>query len=756
LDDPWHTCACDTVYTPISPPVLRNAGPNRRACHRDTVLLGVDERQDSVSFQWRALGDAPLGALSDPTAPITRAQFSNTTGSALVYRYVLATIRAGQCSTSDTVAITVLPEVQAIVTAISDYNGADISCHGYSDGALEVSITAGAAPFTYRLGTAAQDSSVFAGLSAGQYTFYLEDADGCTQTVQGTLTEPAPLELALETRPSSCADGADGRITAFPSGGAPEYQYAWSNGIPNGGPVADMIPAGTYFLTLTDSNGCRRTDSTTVDAPARLDAILLLEPTSCADSNDGSAALEEVSGGTAPHSAIWSDGRQGFFHDGLSPGWHQVTVTDANGCTLALDFETGSPPPLLLAGHHIEHVRCHGARGGAIRTDMEGGTPPYAYLWNHGYTGQSISALPAGYYQATITDANGCRLSSPAFLVEQPALLELSVLAAEPVSCHGDIDGMASVAATGGSAPYSYRWEHGDTDSLARGLPPAVYGVTVTDANGCQDSARAAVGEPEPIGLDYQLAPPNCTGRPGMINFLPPHGTGAPPFLYSIDGGRAFTADSTFRNLEEGIYLLAIQDSEGCEVKETVQLLRPPPLSIQFSGDLQADYGEAVTVVVEVSHAQGELQARWSPADGNISCIDCLSPVFTPGQSTTYHLAVIDENGCRADTSLQVLVNYPRRVFIPNAFSPNGDGKNDVFLIYGAEEAARVERMIIAGRWGNILFRREEFPLNDPKFGWDGRFRGQRMPAGVYVYEVEVLFSDGLRKTYRGEAMLMD
>lgn len=750
LDDPWHTCSCDTLYALVPPPAVFNAGPDLRACHRDTVTLGTDRRQDGLSFEWLGLGSAPIDALSHPDSGITQAYFFNAADTTVVYRYVLTTTRAGQCVTTDTVSITVLPEIQAAVTVASDYHGQDISCFGFSDGALEVTVTAGTPPFIFEWSGFAQSSPVFGGLGAGAYTFGIEDADGCTQAVTGTLTEPPPLELSLEADSVTCPGGADGRAAALASGGSPPYDYNW------GGPVADGLSAGLYHLTLTDANGCLLADSIEVGAPAPLQAVVIPEPASCADRADGRAAVQEMSGGTAPYTASWDDGRQGFSNVWLSPGLHQVTLTDARGCTLALNVDIEAPPHLILESYSISHLRCYGSGDGAIQLAINGGTPPYGYLWNDGSVGPSQSALGAGAYQATITDAQGCRLASPPFLVSQPPPLALSVISAEAVSCFGDEDGSASVKASGGTAPYAYSWDQGGTDSLAAGLAPAVYGVSVTDANGCRDSALAIVNEPPSLVLEYHAIPPNCTGRLGMVSLQAPGSSGTPPFLYSIDGGTTFTNDSTFHGLAAGAYPLAIQDAHGCTVGETIQISDPSPLAIYLPELLTVNYGEPAGLSVEIGQAYGLIQASWWPADAYISCHDCLDPVFTPVHSTTYHLSVVDENGCRADTTIQVIVNRLRRVFIPNAFSPNHDGSNDAFLAYGGPEAVRVEKMIVAGRWGNIVFRGEGGALNDPRSGWDGRFNGQRMPAGVYAYQIDVLFSDGIVITYKGDVLLLD
>lgn len=347
-------------------------------------------------------------------------------------------------------------------------------------------------------------------------------------------------------------------------------------------------------------------------------------------------------------------------------------------------------------------------------------------------------------------------MASPPFLVSQPLPLALSVISAEAVSCFGDEDGSASVTASGGTAPYAYSWDQGGTDSLAAGLAPAVYEVSVTDANGCRDSALAIVNEPPSLVLEYHAIPPNCTGRLGMVSLQAPGSSGTPPFLYSIDGGTTFTNDSTFHGLAAGAYPLAIQDAHGCTVGETIQISDPSPLAIYLPELLTVNYGEPAGLSVEIGQAYGLIQTSWWPADAYISCHDCLDPVFTPVHSTTYHLSVVDENGCRADTTIQVIVNRPRRVFIPNAFSPNHDGSNDIFLAYGGPEAVRVEKMIVAGRWGNIVFHGEGGALNDPRSGWDGRFNGQRMPAGVYAYQIDVLFSDGIVITYKGDVLLLD
>jgi gliding motility-associated-like protein len=183
--------------------------------------------------------------------------------------------------------------------------------------------------------------------------------------------------------------------------------------------------------------------------------------------------------------------------------------------------------------------------------------------------------------------------------------------------------------------------------------------------------------------------------------------------------------------------------------------VEPPPIRIEAPTEIVLNYGDTAQVSTWVYNIRGDSIVSWRPDNGYLSCVNCLQPVVRPLETTVYYLRVSDVFGCYDEVRIPVIVERPRRVFLPTAFSPNGDGNNDLFFPNGAREVALIHRLEIYNRWGSSVFERRNFPPNDPAQGWDGTFNGQELPAAVYAYFIEIGFTDGTVITYAGDVVLV-
>ena len=176
---------------------------------------------------------------------------------------------------------------------------------------------------------------------------------------------------------------------------------------------------------------------------------------------------------------------------GLPAGTYRVTVTDDNGCT-ANESVTITEPTALSANAVATNVHCNGGNDGTVDLTLTGGTAPYTYVWNNSATTDYITGLAAGTYSVTVTDANGCT-DTASVTVTEPTGLVASGTVDSNVSCNGSTNGGATASATGGTAPYSYNWSNGATTASITGVPAGTYTVTVTDSNGCTDTASVTI-----------------------------------------------------------------------------------------------------------------------------------------------------------------------------------------------------------------------------------------------------------------------
>ncbi len=285
----------------------------------------------------------------------------------------------------------------------------DVSCHGEASGTITLSVTGGTEPYQYAWSNGSGDQNL-TDLIAGTYQLTVTDANACTYATEFTVSEPAEALAATGTvNDISCMGEADGSITLLVTGGVAPYQFAWSNGSSDQN-LTDLM-AGTYSLTITDANACSFATEFTVTEPAEaLEAMGIVKDVSCKDEANGSIVVS-VTGGTAPYQFSWSNGSKKRDQAGLLAGIYQVTVSDANGCSFAAEFTVTEPIETLSVSGVTSEATCSGEASGNIDLSVFGGTPPYQFSWSNGSSSQNQIGLMAGFYDVTITDANGCMTS---------------------------------------------------------------------------------------------------------------------------------------------------------------------------------------------------------------------------------------------------------------------------------------------------------------------------------------------------------
>jgi gliding motility-associated-like protein len=298
--------------------------------------------------------------------------------------------------------------VSATVVDLSVISGdfaiTNVSCFGGSNGALDLTVNGGTAPFTYNWsnGETTQDIS---GLAPGTYIVIITDAFGCTGTATADITEPsAPLSAATAITDVACFGGSTGAVDLTVSGGTAPYAFVWSNSAT----TEDIsgLSAGTYTVAITDANGCAEAASVTVTEPATaLTGTASATDVLCYGSANG-AVSTTVSGGQAPYFYLWSNGETTANITGVAGGAYSVTVTDALGCEIILTADVDEPEELLVTEVHTD-ASCPGIVDGSITLTVDGGTAPYAIYWSDGVTTATRPATDT-IYSVIVTDANGC------------------------------------------------------------------------------------------------------------------------------------------------------------------------------------------------------------------------------------------------------------------------------------------------------------------------------------------------------------
>lgn len=316
-------------------------------------------------------------------------------------------------------------------------------------------------------------------------------------------------------------------------------------------------------------------------------------------------------------------------------------------------------------------------------------------------------------------------------------------------SCQGNNDGNVSAVVSGGQPGYTLQWNNGQTGNALQNLAPGIYELTLTDGNNCMTFAQAEVEAANAAIVSVETADLDCFGdTDGVITVL----TSESNLLYSLDGIN-FQSGNVFNNLQAGSYSLYVQNADGCVNTYPVALIEPQELLVSLPEDMTVHLGDSIQIQ-PATNGVGNLVYQWLPLEG-LSCANCLVPVAGPWVSTLYSLTVTDENGCRATDDIFILVEKVPRVYVPNAFSPNADGINDVFYINAGTEALEIKSFRVFDRWGNLVFEGENLKPNDPNYGWDGSFNGRPMNNAVFVYYAEIAFVDGSSEVVKGEVALL-
>lgn len=361
--------------------------------------------------------------------------------------------------------------------------------------------------------------------------------------------------------------------------------------------------------------------------------------------------------------------------------------------------------------------------------------------------------LTAGNYVVRIFDRWGALEAEETFTITQPDQLIGATNIVTAPDCNDSSDGSVSLTGMGGTPNYTFEWSDGFMGDVRDNLGAGTFMVEITDDKNCKSSFDFSLTAPQPIFAEATENDVSCEGKnDGTIEISNLSG-GTGTYLYALDGA-TFSAENLFENLSPGLYDAVVQDANGCEFEiENILVENSSGLNISLPGDLTVIPGEAMVLSPDLDFTPTMIE--WTPAD-NLSCADCLEPTLTISQPATYTITAFVSDDCFAKASINILIDQSgRSTFMPQAFSPNDDGINDVFYVNAGNQVTNVKNFVVVSRWGDIMFKGTDLPPNDPNYGWDGTFRGKKMNSGVYGFFTEVEFSDGSTEIIEGDLTLM-
>ncbi|MEO1260420.1 MAG: PKD domain-containing protein [Bacteroidota bacterium] len=288
---------------------------------------------------------------------------------------------------------------------------------------------------------------------------------------------------------------------------------------------------------------------------------------------------------------------------------------------------------------------------------------------------------------------------------------------------------------------------------------PGTYTLTVTDVLlGCSSSDEVVVTSLQDVPeATVSISPSDCSGTNATMSVDQVNG-GLEPYLFSLNS-EPFVAEDTFAFLTPGLYTLSVMDAVGCESELEFEVENGGgELSIELTANLvgrnHVDEGESVQLIALLNVPLGMVDSVvWSHPE-LLSCSDCLNPMATPLDETTFTVTVY-RGGCETSDEITIYVEYKSAVYVPNAFSPNGDDINDLFEIYAGPRVIEIKSFMVFDRWGEMVFNEKDFPPNEPPVGWDGTLDGKEMQPAVYVWMAEIELIDGTTEVLNGEVSLI-
>jgi gliding motility-associated-like protein len=656
------------------------------------------------------------------------------------------------CSTTTSVTLT----EPTAVTATSV--GTNISCFGGTNGTATVTAGGGTGGYTYSWAPSGGSAATATGLVAGSYTCTVTDNAGCATTTSITLTEPPLLTIAASGSPALCFNSCDGQLSVVPNGGTTPYSYSWSSGCITAN--CNNVCAGTYTITVTDANGCNTNSPVTITQPTTITQNLSSTPSNC-NAASGTATTV-VNGGTGPYSYNWMPGNgNAALYSNITYGQYTVTVTDANGCVSIDSIAVANTSGLTLAPGPVVNVSCFGLCDGSA-TATANGSPPYSYAWSSGGTASTESNLCIGSYTCTITDADGC-WNTISFTITEPAVLSVTTPAPTPVICNGATTNLSATAA-GGTTAYSYLWMPGNHPGNAPSVAPTAtttYTVTVTDANGCTATATELVTvNPTPVAAYSGSATSGCA--PLDVDFTDLSTIGAPGVIVAWSWEFGDNSTSTLQNPSHqypnaGTYdiTLTVTTADGCVstiVLNNYITVFPNPVAGFSASPQPTTIMEPVITFADQS--TGATSWLWNFGDEMGSTSTTQNPVFEFRDTLCYTVQqiVYTSNSCSDTAELPVCILHDWALYIPNAFTPNGDGLNDVFMPSGIGVEPDTYEMWVFDRWGNLVFYTDQIYK-----GWDGKAKenGKVVQLDTYVYKVLCTDVLGIEHRYIGKVSLV-
>ncbi|WP_072357369.1 T9SS type B sorting domain-containing protein [Chitinophaga sancti] len=477
--------------------------------------------------------------------------------------------------------------------------------------------------------------------------------------------------------------------------------------------------AGTYNIHLLTN------ESLSTQSSFCKDVVVLAPPKPNLGKDTGSCGTSPVTldPGIAGRTYKWNTGETTRSIVASYTGDYIVTVS--NGfCEGSDTVHVIINKPLDLSNTVVTNIDC-GIALGQIEVMPTGGTYPYTYYFKGINQGQDslYPKLDPGPYAVKVRDALGCELGRTFTVVEHTANIIRATASGTKPSCYDAIDGSITIQVNKGVPPFEYTidtFKTSQTTPVITGLMQGNYHIYIRNAV-CIDSVSIELPAPAPLKTGVSITNELCERGNGAVEVNPSGGTSPYKFYWGSD----LMKQTTISNLSAGTYSILIRDAHNCRLDSivTIENKNIDPIHI-WNKDTTINIGQSVTL-----NAANGVDYIWTPAE-SLSCVDCASPRATPDSTTTYIVSTVTGLNCIPADTVTITVTHFKRLFIPNAFTPNGDGQNDLFRVKGLGIA--YYNIKIFNRIGNVVYQSSDYSS-----GWDGKVKDEVAPIGTYVYLIQ-------------------
>ena len=680
--------------------------------------------------------------------------------------YTLIITDSEGCEFTDTYIIT-QPE-ELLLGSLDVFE--DITCFGFDDGQIAVTIIGGTLDYIYEWekdgdGLVYSNDEDLTNLPPGVYVLTVTDENGCVLVLDPLeIIEPELLTITLiEKVDIDCYGFNTGSIDIEANGGRPGYTYSWTGpgGFTSPDPdIFDLFP-GTYTLVVTDTSGCTETLTEVIVQNDEITATINVTDVTCYGYNNGIIEIESIVGGVPfttgePYDILWSNLGSGLVQENLSPGIYTITITDALGCQRQYEIEV-LEAPIFTLDPDVDQISCSGEDDGRIAINIVGGVAPFTVFWlDDPSAGIVRNNLPAGIYNVTVTDSSpiGPCVIEQEFVILPVAPLEISATVTDAFDCDDPNSGSINLSITGGtvssSSSYSITWSNGATTEDLINIGPGVYFVTVVDDNNCQITGQWEVNRFDPLDVTVTTeSVADCDTRELYQVFTASTTGGIPDYTYLWSSGEVSGVNGEIMTAtQNGTVTLTVTDSIGCVDNYSFNVDLPEIGEVNFDqtsvGFINFGFYSILEPIQFINLTGGDYQVIiWDFGDGNFSNQENPTHTYTTPGTYTVTLTVTYPFGCTYTYSSDIIIEKGYKLIFPNAFTPNQDNLNDYFR--PEYSGLNNLELRIFDTWGSQIY----FESGDNISGWNGILKNKLAENGNYYYTFKA-------KTSYGEIIIQD